>query len=126
MMYVMNHFLYGVLTIGTLDIEIPQKGTANVTNAEGSLLTQAQTCTNTFGRQPNFLELDFFNLGQSLEIAAKLNNVTYTAPSQLQCTIYEAAQEAETSSSVGMNHFKTMYSTTALLSLVAITFATLL
>lgn len=125
-MYVMNHFLYGVLTIGTLDIEIPQKGTANVTNAEASLLTQAQTCTSTFGRQPNFLELDFFNLGDSLEIAAKLNNVTYTGPAQLQCDIYEAAQEAETSSSVGITHFKTMYSTTALLSIVAITFATLL
>ncbi|KAI9025227.1 PLC-like phosphodiesterase [Phycomyces nitens] len=78
MMYVMNHFLYGSLVI-----EIPQKGSANVTNA-ASLMKQSKTCTTTFGRQPNFLEVDFYNKGTTLQIAAELNNVTYTGTT-LKC-----------------------------------------
>ncbi|KAG0735464.1 hypothetical protein G6F23_011574 [Rhizopus arrhizus] len=80
MMYVMNHFLYGTLQLGSLSIEIPQKGSANVTNSDSSLLTQAKTCVQTFGRQPNFLEVDFYNLGDTLKIAAELNNVTFIVP----------------------------------------------
>lgn len=123
-MYVMNHFLYGTLTLGSTMIEIPQKGTANVTNSESSLLKQATTCTETFGRQPTFLELDFFNKGHSLAIAAKLNNVTYTA-SQLQCDVYEndkanSPTGSNTSSEANTQHI--MYSSTILLSLVAASF----
>ncbi|KAI7871703.1 PLC-like phosphodiesterase [Spinellus fusiger] len=86
MMYVMNHFLYGSLSIGSIPIEIPQKGSANVTNAD-SLLKQSNTCTTTFGRHPNFLEIDFYNKGNTLQIAAQLNNVTYQ-PKTLQCDSY--------------------------------------
>ncbi|KAG0177597.1 hypothetical protein DFQ28_004178 [Apophysomyces sp. BC1034] len=75
-MYVMNHFLYRNIDLGGIPIEFPQKGTASVTNSD-SLLKQAQNCTATFGRQPNFLEVDFYNRGNGLAIAAQLNNVTY-------------------------------------------------
>lgn len=124
-MYVMNHFLYGTLPIGTTIIEIPQKGTANVTNSETSLLKQAKTCTETFGRQPNFLEIDFYNKGTSLQIAAQLNNVTYIAPNELQCDIYanNAANNPSggPSSSAETNN-NIVISSTVLLSLVATTF----
>lgn len=124
-MYVMNHFLYGTIPIGNTIIEIPQKGTANVTNAEGSLLKQATTCKQTFGRQPNFLEIDFYNKGKSLQITAQLNNVTYTPPSQLQCDAY-AAQAASNpnggSSSAAETNNNIVISSTILLSLVATTF----
>lgn len=128
-MYVMNHFLYGTLTLGTTVIEIPQKGTSNVTNSDSSLLKQAQTCTQTFGRQPNFLEIDFFNKGDALKIAAQLNNVTYTAPSELQCDIYEttaASTQSGSSSSEATNQHIVMYGTTMLLCLVATAFSTFL
>ncbi|KAI8981905.1 PLC-like phosphodiesterase [Mycotypha africana] len=124
-MYVMNHFLYGTLTLGSLLIEIPQKGTANVTNSDSSLLRQAQICQKTFGRQPNFLEVDFYNKGDALTIAAQLNNVTYNAQSPLQCDAYEQKQVSNTggssSSQANIQH-TTMYSTTILLSLVATAF----
>ncbi|CAO3619336.1 unnamed protein product [Mucor hiemalis] len=124
-MYVMNHFLYGTLPIGQTIIEIPQKGTANVTNSEGSLLKLAKTCTQTFGRQPNFLEIDFYNRGNSLQIAAQLNNVTYTKPAQLQCDVY-AANAANNpnggSSSSAETNNNIVISSTILLSLVATTF----
>jgi hypothetical protein len=123
-MYVMNHFLYGTLTLGSTVIEIPQKGTSNVTNGDTSLLKHATTCTQTFGRQPNFLEVDFFNKGEALAIAAKLNNVTYTE-TQLQCDVYENekanAPAGSTKSSEANKHI--VYSSTILLSLVATFFA---
>ncbi|KAI8342990.1 PLC-like phosphodiesterase [Chlamydoabsidia padenii] len=76
MMYVMNHFLYGSLNLGGTAIEIPQKGKANITNGD-SLLNQAKDCQSAFGRYPTFLEVDFFNYGNTLQIVAQLNNVTY-------------------------------------------------
>lgn len=85
MMYVMNHFLYGNITIGKTTIQIPQQGSANVTNSDSSLLVQADECKQTFGRQPNFLEVDFYNKGDTLQIAAALNNVTYNNSTVLQC-----------------------------------------
>jgi hypothetical protein len=84
MMYVMNHFLYGSLNLGGTAIEIPQKGKANSTNA-ASLSTQAQECQTAFGRHPTFLEVDFYNLGNTLQIAAQLNNVTYNNNTALKC-----------------------------------------
>lgn len=123
-MYVMNHFLYGTLTLGTTVIEIPQKGTANVTNSDTSLLKQADTCKQTFGRQPNFLEIDFYNRGTALQIAATLNNVTYTAPSELKCDVYaaNAANSQTGSSSSSAETGSIVYKSTILLSLVATTF----
>ncbi|KAI8141574.1 PLC-like phosphodiesterase [Fennellomyces sp. T-0311] len=85
MMYGMNHFLYGVLPWGENVIQIPQSGSANVTNAEGSLLKQANDCTQTFGRRPNFLIVDFYNRGHTLQITAELNNVTYDTSKELVC-----------------------------------------
>lgn len=124
-MYVMNHFVYGMIPLGSLDIEIPQMGSANTTNSKASLLKQAKNCTATFGRQPNFLELDFYNLGDSLEIAATLNNVTYTPAEQLQCNIYAAEHKVPSTTSIAATQFRIMYGSTVLLSLVAITFIAL-
>ncbi|KAI9322518.1 PLC-like phosphodiesterase [Dichotomocladium elegans] len=85
MMYSMNHFLYGVLPWGQQSIQIPQSGSASTTNGQDSLMRQADQCTQTFGKQPNFLIVDFFNRGETLKIAAELNNVTYDPSTVLQC-----------------------------------------
>jgi hypothetical protein len=122
MMYVMNHFLYGTLQLGQMTVEIPQKGTANVTNSDGSLLKQAQACTQAFGRQPNFLEVDFYNLGDTLKIAAQLNNVTYSGTTS-QCDGY-AAKYSTSSSTDSSEAIQTISfsSVSLLLSLIAATF----
>ena len=78
MMYVMNHFLYGVVNFGGTVIEVPQPDSANVTNA-ASLQTQATQCTSTFGRQPNFIEVDFYDEGQCFQVVDSLNNVAYVS-----------------------------------------------
>ncbi|KAF7730406.1 hypothetical protein EC973_002212 [Apophysomyces ossiformis] len=97
MMYVMNHFLYRSISSLGIAVELPQKDLANVTNAD-SLLKQAKTCTTTFGRQPNFLEVDFYNKGNSLAIAAQLNNVTFK-PSGQQCVNDQATTAKKPDSS---------------------------
>ncbi|KAI7905807.1 PLC-like phosphodiesterase [Cokeromyces recurvatus] len=130
-MYVMNHFLYGTLTLGSTTIEIPQKGTSDVTNGDGSLLKQAEQCTHVFGRQPNFLEVDFYNNGDALQITAQLNNVTYHEK-QLQCNVYESTASTSSTTTGGSISEATsniMVSLTAapiLLSLVAVMFSAFL
>lgn len=59
MMYVMNHFLYGSLKIGTLPIDLPQPSLANNTNGQ-TLQNHADNCSTVFQRQPNFIEIDFY------------------------------------------------------------------
>lgn len=122
-LYVMNHFLYGSLQLGSLPIEIPQKGIANTTNSDNSLMKQAKTCTEKFGRQPNFLEIDFYNLGDALKITAELNNVTYKGSGSLQCDTY-AAQQASSSSTDSSEAIQTISisSVSLLLTLIAATF----
>ncbi|KAI9488926.1 PLC-like phosphodiesterase [Zychaea mexicana] len=85
MMYGMNHFLYGSLPWGDNVIQIPQSGSASVTNSHDSLMLQANECNQAFGARPNFLIVDFYNRGQTLEIAAELNNVTYDSSKELVC-----------------------------------------
>ncbi|KAI8086349.1 PLC-like phosphodiesterase [Halteromyces radiatus] len=120
MMYVMNHFLYGSLNLGGTAIEIPQKGKANSTNSQ-SLSNQAQQCKSTFGRAPTFLEVDFYNYGNTLQIAAQLNNVTYTATS-LKCN--QATQSTGNGGSNGQSAGSTLtvpiFSSSILLAIAAI------
>ena len=73
MMYVVNHFLYGVIEIG-MKIEVPQRDKARETNGK-SLEKHVNECTETFQRKPNFIEVDFYERGNVLEYIASLNGV---------------------------------------------------
>ncbi|KAI7873580.1 PLC-like phosphodiesterase, partial [Lichtheimia hyalospora FSU 10163] len=75
MMYVMNHFLYGVIHVGK-EIEVPQLDKASVTNSMDSLSKHAEDCNHAFGRKPNFVEVDFYDHGKSLSFVALLNGIT--------------------------------------------------
>ncbi|KAI8989379.1 PLC-like phosphodiesterase [Pilobolus umbonatus] len=121
MMYLLNHFLYRTLTFGSIVLDIPQKGTADIVNAQESLLKHAETCTATFGRRPNFLKVDFFNKGATLQIAATLNNVTYNGDGSLQCNAYIPEGDAYTDPN-SMANQNILYMSTLLLSLVATSF----
>ncbi|KAI9302546.1 PLC-like phosphodiesterase [Cunninghamella echinulata] len=117
MMYVMNHFIYGSLQFGSTTVELPQKGTANKTNSD-SLLNQAKECSSTFGRLPTFLEVDFFNLGNTMAVTAQLNNVTYDSSKQLQCN-NEATNGPGSSNGKSGAHHLTISSSLMTLFLVA-------
>ncbi|KDQ63324.1 hypothetical protein JAAARDRAFT_188912 [Jaapia argillacea MUCL 33604] len=78
-MYLINHFLDQII----LGQPAPYPAMANVTNGvsgPGSLGQQVQTCAATYGRNPNFMLVDFYEYGGGsvFEVAATANGVTYS------------------------------------------------
>ncbi|KAF1354943.1 PLC-like phosphodiesterase [Delphinella strobiligena] len=77
LMPLMNHFLYEVQL---LDIETPNITYINTTNSpsneEGSLSAAAKECTSEYGRAPQYLLVDFFNVGPAIDTVDSLNGVT--------------------------------------------------
>ncbi|RIB18700.1 PLC-like phosphodiesterase [Gigaspora rosea] len=79
-LYMINHFLYTVLSSGSIEIEIPSRSIVNTTNG-ASLQTQAQNCTKIFGKAPNFIAVDFYDEGSKntnvFSVIANFNGVPY-------------------------------------------------
>ncbi|TFK94418.1 PLC-like phosphodiesterase [Polyporus arcularius HHB13444] len=77
-MYLINHFLDKLIA----GVPAPDSSRANTTNAvsgEGSLGVQVQTCAAQYGRNPNFMLVDFYEYGNGsvFQVAADANGVTY-------------------------------------------------
>jgi len=101
-MYMANHNLNQAVTFLGNTLLIPNTAELNVTNAAGydtgmlGEMTGNCTCkfttssqlehtlifTATYNRPPNFLLVDYYNVGSGsvFEVAAKYNNVTYNRP----------------------------------------------
>ncbi|KAL6158329.1 hypothetical protein ACJBU6_02448 [Exserohilum turcicum] len=84
-LYMANHNLNAEISFAGLNLLVPNVARIKQTNGlegEGSLGLMANTCTNDWGRPPNFLLVDFYNEGPTngsvFEVAARANNVTYT------------------------------------------------
>ncbi|CAG8578798.1 16150_t:CDS:2 [Racocetra fulgida] len=79
--YMLNHFLYTEVKSGPLDIDLPTRVTANLTNS-ASLQKHAQNCTTIFKQFPNFITVDFYDQGSPnlnpFSIVANYNGVQYT------------------------------------------------
>ncbi|CEP13571.1 hypothetical protein [Parasitella parasitica] len=86
MMYVMNHFIYGVIEVGPLKIEVPFKEKATTVNAKDSLIKHASICSLTFQKRPSFIEVDFYTIGDALAVVSELNGVPAT-PSMLKKSV---------------------------------------
>jgi hypothetical protein len=74
-MFLMNHFLYSTQLFG---IQQPNSTYVNVTNAEtglGSLGTRLDNCTSVYSKAPNFVLVDFFNVGPAMESVDQANGV---------------------------------------------------
>ncbi|EFQ96692.1 hypothetical protein MGYG_08616 [Nannizzia gypsea CBS 118893] len=83
-MYMANHNLNLEISIAGATILVPNTVLLNETNAVsgyGSLGAMAGNCTEKWDRPPNFLLVDYYNVGNVngsvLQVAAELNNVTY-------------------------------------------------
>lgn len=72
-----NHFLGISLGLG---IYIPDIANAKLTNSEsgvvGNLGDAAKACATAFGKQPNFLLVDFFDQGSAITTVDKINGIT--------------------------------------------------
>ena len=72
----MNHFLYENQLFG---IQSPNESYANVTNGArgtGNLASAAATCASTYGKAPNFLLVDFTNMGPAIDTVDNLNGIS--------------------------------------------------
>ncbi|PWY81851.1 PLC-like phosphodiesterase [Aspergillus heteromorphus CBS 117.55] len=85
-MYMANHNLNIDVSIASISLLLPNTAALNQTNAVsgyGSLGLMAQNCTAMWNRPPNFLLVDYYNdgnfNGSVFEVAAEMNNVTYSA-----------------------------------------------
>ncbi|KAF3480262.1 uncharacterized protein GIQ15_05609 [Arthroderma uncinatum] len=83
-MYMANHNLNLEISIAGTTILVPNSVLLNETNAVsgfGSIGAMGGNCTEKWGRPPNFLLVDYYNVGNVngsvFQVAAKLNNVTY-------------------------------------------------
>jgi len=79
-LYVINHFRD--TTFLNPKVLIPDRKDASVTNGvsgTGSLGVQVQTCVTAYGRNPNFMLVDFYEFGGGsvFQVAATANGVTY-------------------------------------------------
>lgn len=75
-MFLMNHFLYSTQLFG---IQQPNDTYVNVTNAEtglGSLGTSINNCTSVYSKAPNFVLVDFFNVGPAMKSVDAANGVS--------------------------------------------------
>lgn len=76
LMYVMNHFMYANIDLGTFKVQIPLRSKALITNGRESLTNHANNCTDVFQKKPNFIEVDFYTMGNALDVVAEMNGVT--------------------------------------------------
>lgn len=76
LMYVLNHFLYIVIDIsGSFKIEVPYKEKAHITNSNTSLSNHIHNCTVIFKKPPTFVEVDFYLIGDALQVVSIMNGV---------------------------------------------------
>jgi len=83
-LYMANHNLNVEVSIAGSSLLIPNSVALNVTNGvtgDGSLGNMTRECTADHGRPPNFLLVDYYNIGpfngSVFEVAAQANNLTY-------------------------------------------------
>lgn len=77
-LFLMNHFLYVSQLFG---IETPNVDASATTNSPsttlaGSLGSAASTCETQYGSAPNFILVDWFNVGPAMSTVDTLNGIT--------------------------------------------------
>ncbi|MCJ1389218.1 hypothetical protein MMC18_002074 [Xylographa bjoerkii] len=82
-MYLANHNLNAPLNLFGSTVLVPDTAVLNDTNAAsgyGSLGLAANNCAAAWGRPPNFLLVDYYNVGNGsvFDVAAQLNDVAYS------------------------------------------------
>lgn len=98
-MFLMNHFLY---ENGLFGIQSPNESYAGTTNAQtgdGSLGTAISNCTGVYSKAPNFVLVDFFNMGPAMDSVDAANGVS---GAQGRKSVPAEALDENTSAAVSM------------------------
>ncbi|KAJ2267984.1 hypothetical protein GGH14_005898, partial [Coemansia sp. RSA 370] len=75
-LWVMNHFVYTNLSIFNLNVERPAPNSAASVNTRASIVGQANACGSA-GYFPNFVTVDYYDVGDLFKAVADINGVTY-------------------------------------------------
>lgn len=68
-MYIINHFLdINLLDTGILVPDRDDAATTNAATGTGSIGAQADLCTQQHGAKPNFILVDYFDIGTCSEV----------------------------------------------------------
>lgn len=109
-MFLINHFLDESF-IGLSGVPVPDRAQANVTNGvsgPGSLGAQVATCVNDYGRNPNFLLVDFYEYGGGsvFQVAATANGVDYNPTTPIATPIPQSTATTSTSAAYRTAEFR--------------------
>ena len=99
-LFLMNHFLYSTQLFG---IQTPNVTYTNVTNSisgKGSLGNAITNCTSVNSKPPNFVLVDFFNVGPAIAAVDRANGVT--APQGRKSVSTAILQPAEAEENAGV------------------------
>ncbi|KAI0686075.1 PLC-like phosphodiesterase [Cytidiella melzeri] len=103
-MYLINHFLDSSGFLGVPTPDIADAATTNGVTGVGSLGQQVETCAAQYGRDPNFLLVDFYEYGGGsvFQVAATANGVSYdpTTPIATPKTINSTQSSSSPTTSV--------------------------
>ncbi|KAJ2453794.1 hypothetical protein EV183_001991 [Coemansia sp. RSA 2336] len=75
-LWVMNHFVYTDYSILNLNFERPAPNKASTVNTRASIVGQANQCGSA-GHFPNFVTVDFYDVGDIFPAVADINGVDY-------------------------------------------------
>ncbi|KAJ2761757.1 hypothetical protein IWQ56_002165 [Coemansia nantahalensis] len=75
-LWVMNHFVYTNLTLGIANFDRPAPDAAASVNTESSIESQAALCQSA-GHRPNFVTVDYYDVGEVFRAVAGINKVAY-------------------------------------------------
>ncbi|KAJ2803848.1 hypothetical protein H4S07_004370 [Coemansia furcata] len=77
-LWVMNHFVFKNYTYAGSVVDVPAPDAAATVNTRQSIVAQANVCGSA-GVFPNFVTVDFYDVGGLFQAVADINKVTYTA-----------------------------------------------
>ncbi|KAJ2119602.1 hypothetical protein GGH12_005045 [Coemansia sp. RSA 1822] len=75
-LWVMNHFVYTNYSVFNLNFERPAPNSAASVNTRASIVGQANACGSA-GYFPNFVTVDYYDVGDVFKAVADINGVTY-------------------------------------------------
>ncbi|KAJ2816633.1 hypothetical protein IWW50_006430 [Coemansia erecta] len=75
-LWVMNHFVYTNYSVFNMNFERPSPDSAASVNDRASIVGQANQCGSA-GYFPNFVTVDYYDVGKLFQAVADINGVTY-------------------------------------------------
>ncbi|KAJ2512557.1 hypothetical protein GGI11_004697 [Coemansia sp. RSA 2049] len=98
---VMNHFVYTNYSVLSMEVEKPSPDTASSVNTRQSIVDQANVC-GAAARFPNFITVDFYDVGDLFKAVADINKVQYSSPS-VSTDFSSAASDSHTTSAASLS-----------------------